>query len=67
MIQSMEKNKSIHKERWTIKKKNVFKHGCCVTLSVTTENNCKHKNLLVNDQWRAVDSIKRCEKLLPLK
>ena len=26
-----------------------------------------HKNLLGNGQWRAVDSIKHCEKQLPLK
>ena len=25
------------------------------------------KNLLPNEQWRAVDSIKQCEKWLPLK
>ena len=34
---------------------------------VNTQNNCKHKNLLGNKQWRAVDCIKHCEKRLPLK
>ena len=28
----------------------------------TIGNPCEHKNLLVNDQWRAVDSTKHCEK-----
>ena len=37
------------------------------TLLVVTQNKCWHKNLLGNEQWRAVDSIKHCEKRLPLK
>ena len=37
-----------------------------------TQNNCWHEILLgtdmeVAEQWRAVDSIKHCEKRLPLK
>ena len=32
-----------------------------------TQNICSHKNLLGNEQWRVVDSIKQCEKRLPLK
>ena len=32
---------------------------------VITQNNCYHKNLLGNEQWRAADSIKHCEKWLP--
>ena len=27
-------------------------------LLVITQNNCQHKNLLGNEQWRAVDGIK---------
>ena len=38
---------------------------------VITRNNCRHKTLLGNVQWRAVDtftcSIKHCEKWLHLK
>ena len=30
------------------------------------QKNCWHKNLL-DEQWRAVDSITHCEKRLPLK
>ena len=37
------------------------------TLLVIAQNNCKHKNLLGNELWRAVDSIKHCGKRLPLK
>ena len=32
-----------------------------------SQNNGWHKNRLGNEQWRAVDSIKHCEKQLPLK
>ena len=38
---------------------------------VFSQNNCWHKNLLSNEQWRAIDRIKHCEKhcekRLPLK
>ena len=34
---------------------------------VITQINFKHKNLLCDKQWRAVDSVKHCEKRLPLK
>ena len=37
------------------------------TLLVFIQNICKHKNLLGNQQWKAVDSKKHCEKRLPLK
>ena len=47
---------------------------CEVGLSLKTldtigksPNNCKHKNLLGDLQWTAVDSITHCEKRLPLK
>ena len=33
---------------------------------VITKKGCKHKNLLGNKQWRAVDGIKHYEKRLPL-
>ena len=35
-----------------------------MTLLESTQNNCLHKNLLGNEQWRAVDSIKHGEKRL---
>ena len=34
---------------------------------VITQNNCLHKNLLGNKQWRFVDRSKHCERLLLLK
>ena len=36
-------------------------------LVLITQNIVSIKHLLCNEQWRAVDSIKHCEKLLPLK
>ena len=36
------------------------------TLLGIAQNSCKHENLLGNNQWRAVVSIKHCEKRLPL-
>ena len=38
-----------------------------VDIIVITQNNHQHKTLLGNKQWRAVDSIKHCDKRLPLK
>ena len=38
--------------------------GCEIatwTLLVISQNNCEHKNLLGNEQWRDVDSIQHCE------
>ena len=31
------------------------------TILIITQYNCWHKNLLGNEQWRDVDSIKYCE------
>ena len=45
--------------RWPIQTKSSL-----MLKAMATQNNCLHKNLLVNNQWRAVDSIKHCEQRL---
>ena len=37
------------------------------TIGSLTQKIVLHKNLLGNEQWRAVDTIRHCEKRLPLK
>ena len=68
------KTRLFHKEKIYIHKLIYFSSGyrnnilkAPDTIIVTTQINCQHKNLLGNEQWRAVASIKHCEKQLPLK